>query len=160
MKTAFLPIVNRESTILILGTMPGERSLRLQQYYGHAGNHFWKIMFALLQVLFTTDYSVKTRLLLDHHIALWDVLQNCECIGSADSNIKNEVPNDFEAFHKQYPNIKRVFFASTAAEQFYNKHALKQTGITYHRLPSPSGANTWKTFDEKLDEWKVILQYL
>ena len=78
-KIAFSPIVNNDSQILILGTMPGDRSLQLQQYYGHAGNHFWKILFTLFNRPFTKDYEVRTQLLLDHGIALWDVLRACEC---------------------------------------------------------------------------------
>jgi len=76
MKTVFEPIADVSSQILILGTMPGVRSLQLQQYYGHAGNHFWKIMFSILERPFSTDYSERIKLLSDHKIALWDVLQN------------------------------------------------------------------------------------
>ena len=70
MKEAFDPIVDSNSTILILGTMPGIRSLELQQYYGHPGNHFWKILFALFNEPFTTDYDLRTDLLRRKRIAL------------------------------------------------------------------------------------------
>src|SRR5688500_9404170 len=100
MKTAFTPIGNQDSEILILGTMPGERSLKLQQYYGHAGNQFWKIMFALFEEPFTTNYELRTILLLKNKIALWDVLSYCEGKGSSDTNIEKEIPNDFPSFYK------------------------------------------------------------
>jgi len=160
MKTAFEPIADASSRILILGTMPGERSLQLQQYYGHAGNHFWKIMFSILERPFSTDYSERIKLLADHRIALWDVLQNCEGIGSSDNAIKNEIPNDFNSFYNQLKNIKTVFFASKKAEDFYNRYVIKSPDRSYHILPSPSRANTWKTYDEKAKEWRIILEHL
>jgi len=159
MKTAFAPIVNEYATILILGTMPGERSLALQQYYGHAANHFWKIMFVLLGQPFSKDYLVRKQLLLDNHIALWDVLQFCEGKGSSDNNIRNEIPNNFAGFYAAYPQINKVFFASQAAEKYYLKYVGNLAGLVkeYHTLPSPSSANTWKTFAQKLDEWQIVL---
>lgn len=160
MKTAFEPIADASSRILILGTMPGERSLQLQQYYGHAGNHFWKIMFSILERPFSTDYMERKQLLTDHKIALWDVLQYCEGEGSSDNAIKNEIPNDFTAFYNQYKNIKVVFFASKKAEDFYNRYVIKSQDRSYHILPSPSRANTWKTYDQKANEWKIVLEHI
>ena len=155
-KIAFPPIVNNDSQILILGTMPGDRSLQLQQYYGHAGNHFWKILFTLFNMPFTKDYEVRRQLLIDHGIALWDVLRACECEGSSDNNIKNEVPNDFQSFYSTYPAIKHVFFASKKAEAFYDKYVGKDPGKEYKTLPSPSSANTWSTLEQKVEVWKQI----
>lgn len=160
MKAAFPPIVDSNSKILILGSMPGERSLELQQYYGHPGNQFWKILFMLFNQPFSTDYHVRKLLLKKHHIALWDVLSHCERIGSSDSNIKNEIPNDFDTFYKAYPQIKHVFFDSKNVQKFYHKHIGERLGITYHSLPSTSGLYASKSFTEKLEEWKIILKYL
>jgi len=160
MKTAFEPIADAGSRILILGTMPGERSLQLQQYYGHPGNHFWKIMFSILERPFSTDYLERIKLLADHKIALWDVLQNCEGEGSSDNAIKNEIPNDFKKFYKQHENIKVVFFASKRAEDFYNRYVIKNPDRNYHVLPSPSRANTWKTYDEKKNEWRIVIEHI
>jgi hypoxanthine-DNA glycosylase len=159
-KTAFKPIVDENSKVLILGTMPGESSIRLQQYYGHAGNQFWKIMFGVFNESLRNDYNNKKQLLLTNKIALWDVLSHCEGKGSLDANIKNEVPNDFATFYSSYPNIKHVFLTSKKAEEFYDKYIGKKPGRSYYLLPSPSRANTWKTFEQKTEEWKIILQYL
>lgn len=157
MKIAFPPIVNEHSKTLILGTMPGERSIALQEYYGHAGNHFWKIIFAIYNEPFTKDYGVKKKILLDNQIALWDVIQYCEGKGSSDSNIKEEKPNNFAAFLSTYKNIKRICFASKAAQAYYFKYVKQELDfMTYEVLPSPSSANTWKTFDQKVEEWQII----
>lgn len=159
-KTAFPPIANAKSKILILGTMPGERSLALQQYYGHAGNRFWKIMYALFDKPFSKDYENRTQLLLDNGVSLWDVLEYCEGVGSLDSNIVNEKANDFNTFYKNHPAVKHVFFTSKQAAKYYDVYIKRKSHLDYYLLPSPSRMNTWKSFDEKLEQWKIILKYL
>ena len=159
-KKACPPIADQHSKVLLLGTMPGEQSLKLQQYYGHKGNQFWKIIFTLFKQPLTHDYDIKKALLLDQRIALWDVLQYCEREGSADSDIQKEVANDFAAFYHMYPQINHVFFTSTKARDYYDMYVKRKPDYNYHLLPSPSSANTWKSFDEKVNEWKLILDYL
>ena len=159
-KTAFPPIVNKNCKILLLGTMPGDRSLSLQQYYGHAGNHFWKLIYTLFGEPLEMDYEARKTFLLHHEIALWDVLESCTCEGSLDSNIKNEVVNDFAAFYREYPKITHIFFDSKKAEVFYLRHVKKSEDKIYHLLPSPSRANASKTFEQKLEAWKELLPYV
>lgn len=154
MKKAFPPIIDFESEILILGTMPGEKSLELQEYYGNRGNQFWRLLFSLMGRELSHDYKVKINFLKEKHIALWDVLEYCEREGSLDSKIKNEIANDFKSFYNSYPNIKHVFFSSKNAAVYYDKYVGKSVGITYEILPSPSGANATKSFVEKLQIWK------
>ncbi|PKW20484.1 DNA-deoxyinosine glycosylase [Flavobacterium lindanitolerans] len=160
MKQAFLPLVNQNSKILILGTMPGEKSLELQEYYGNKGNSFWKLLFTLFNRPLPKEYIEKKQLLEENNIALWDVLAYCERTGSLDSNIKNEKANDFESFYKQYPNIKHVFFSSKNASNFYDKYVGRKKDLQYSILPSPSGANASKSFLQKLEEWEAILEAL
>ncbi|MBK7882420.1 MAG: DNA-deoxyinosine glycosylase [Chitinophagaceae bacterium] len=160
MKKAFAPLVNNKSKIIILGTMPGEKSLKLQQYYGHSSNHFWKIIFALFEKKWSADYDQRKQLILENNLALWDVLAYCERSGSADNNINNETANDFEKFYKQYPQIKNVFFASRQAEKYYDTLVIRKPGRIYYTLPSPSSANAWKTLDEKIKDWKIIIRIL
>lgn len=159
-KTAFPPIVDENCTILLLGTMPGDRSLSLQQYYGHAGNHFWKLIYTLFDTPVNPDYEARKQFLLEKGIALWDVLESCTCEGSLDSNIKNEVVNDFAAFYQEHPFITHIFFDSKKAEEFYFRHVKKSPDKIYHLLPSPSRANASKTFEQKLEAWKGLLLYV
>lgn len=154
MKKAFPPLIDENSEILILGTMPGEKSLELQEYYGNRGNQFWKILFTILGLPLSQDYEDKKALLKKHHIAVWDVLEYCEREGSLDSRIKNEKANDFAQFYTAYPNIKYVLFSSKNAAVYYDKYVGRREGINYFILPSPSGANATKSFDEKMEEWK------
>ena len=159
LKIAFPPIVDDQCKILLLGTMPGDRSLQLQQYYGHPGNHFWKLIYTLFDQPLEPDYEARKLFLLQHHIALWDVLESCTCEGSLDSNIKNEVVNDFASFYELHPNITHVFFDSRKAEEFYLKYVKKSADKIYHLLPSPSRANASKSFEQKLEAWKELLLY-
>lgn len=126
LKQAFPPIANQHSKILLLGTMPGEQSLKLQQYYGYKGNQFWKIIFALFNQPLVHDYETKKELLLSKGIAVWDVLQYCERKGSADSNIQKEIPNNFAAFYNQHPQVKQVFFTSTKARDYYDTYVKRK----------------------------------
>lgn len=160
MKKAFPPLVNQNSKILILGTMPGEKSLELQEYYGNKGNSFWKLLFTLFDQPLPATYTEKKQLLEENDIALWDVLAYCERTGSLDSNIRNEKANDFESFYKKYPSIKHVFFSSKNASKFYDKYVGRRKDIQYTILPSPSGANASKSFMQKLEEWETIMEAL
>lgn len=154
MKRAFPPLAYGDSEILILGTMPGEKSLQLQEYYGNRGNQFWKILFSIFGKEASHDYEEKKQLLKDNKIALWDVLAFCEREGSLDSNIRNEVPNDFAAFYVEHPAIRHVFFSSKNAAAYYDRYVGRKEAFVYEVLPSPSGANATKTFAEKLAVWK------
>ena len=93
---SFQPNINMKSEILILGSMPGVKSLEMCQYYAHPQNRFWKLMgkFCKTDNLQELNYQEKLRILLKNKIALWDVIQSCERNGSLDSNIQNETPND------------------------------------------------------------------
>lgn len=153
MKKAFPPFVNQDSKILILGTMPGEKSLELQEYYGNRGNQFWRLLFTMFNLPLSHEYGEKIKFLHDHHIAVWDVLESCERDGSLDSRIKNECPNDFKSFYLDHPHIKDVFFSSKNAAAYYDKYVGRRNDINYYILPSPSGANATKSFQQKLEEW-------
>lgn len=155
-KYSFAPISKNDATILILGTMPGEQSLKLQQYYGHARNNFWKIMFLLFDENPSDNYKEKMNLLTQNKIALWDVLEACEREGSLDSAIKMEVANDFKTFLKQHPNIKHIYFNGQKAAAFFKKYVPVTDGYSFTTLPSTSPANAGKSFENKLNEWRII----
>ncbi len=159
-KVAFEPIVDEKSSLLLLGTMPGIKSLEKAEYYGHPQNQFWRLLFAVFGVESITDYNKKKEFLLNYKIALWDVLASCENKSSLDSDIRNEVVNDFEAFFNKFPKIHTVVFDSLHAEKFYNKYVKNDFGKNFYRIPSPSGANARMSFDVKLNEWKNLLVWL
>lgn len=153
---SFAPITPDNANILILGTMPGTKSLELNQYYGHKQNNFWKFMFEILQEPFSTDYETRTALLKKNKIALWDVLQFCDREGSLDSAIKNEIANDFETFLQTHSNINTILFNGQKAAAFFKKYVHLKKEYHLITLPSSSPANASKSFQSKLEEWKII----
>jgi hypoxanthine-DNA glycosylase len=157
-KKALPPLIDHSTIILIMGTMAGEQSIAKQQYYANRGNLFWKIMFTIFEEEFSASYEDRKALVKKYNIGLWNVLQSCKREGSSDASITEETINDFESLHKQYPNIKYVFFESKAAAKYFQKHTAPQEGVTYITLPSTSGLNAGLTKEEKIAQWKTISQ--
>jgi len=158
MLTSFEPVVNRETTTLIIGTMPGVASLKAQEYYGNKRNVFWTLLFDILGEKHTElTYSARLNVLLKHQIGLWDSLAACEREGSLDSNIRKGVPNDFPALFLRYPSINRLLFNGKNSFQFYvQAYGVPET-MEYHLLPSTSPANAMKNYAEKKLLWQKAL---
>ncbi|MFC0779625.1 DNA-deoxyinosine glycosylase [Flavobacterium sp. HJSW_4] len=157
-KKALQPLIDNSTVILIMGTMAGEQSIAKQEYYANRGNLFWKILFDIFEEEFSTSYEDRKALVKKYKIGLWNVLESCKREGSSDATITEEKINDFENLHKQFPNIKYVFFESKAAAKYFQKHTLPQEGITYITLPSTSGLNAGLTKAEKTEQWKIVSQ--
>ena len=116
----FPPVAGKDAKILILGSMPGQKSLEDNQYYAHPRNSFWPIICELFNNKDDLDYEQKKQLLLDNKIALWDVLRECYREGSLDSDIDQNTikANDFKIFFKQQKNINAVFFMNLQLQFF------------------------------------------
>jgi len=155
------PIVNRQARVLILGSMPGARSLQMRQYYAHPQNHFWPLVFALFDQPQPAEYAQKVAFLLKKRIALWDVLESCRRQGSSDASIINEKVNDLVGFLHSYPSIKTVIFnGSKAYELFRRNFGFEQFPlINFLKFPSTSPANTQK-LAQKLERWKILKESL
>ncbi|UMQ43489.1 DNA-deoxyinosine glycosylase [Chryseobacterium sp. Y16C] len=156
---SFSPIIDDHSKILILGSIPGVKSLEKQQYYGHPQNKFWKIIFELFNESFTDDYEEKINVLKKHHIALWDVIDSCERKGSLDSEIRNEEANQIEELLEEYPNIHAIFCNGGKFYKNLQKILGKNYKIPIFLLPSTSPLHT-VSFEKKLEEWKRVLEFL
>jgi hypoxanthine-DNA glycosylase len=159
----FPPVVSRGATTLILGSLPGRRSLEVQQYYAHPQNAFWRIIGAVFGVDGSLPYTEKVKILTSRHVALWDVLAAAERPGSLDSAIvsASALANEFAEFFRAHPRIRRVFFNGRKAEQLYARLVLPRLGLEfpdmqYRCLPSTSPAHAGMTFAEKLARWKAI----
>jgi double-stranded uracil-DNA glycosylase len=159
----FPPIVGEHPRTLILGSLPGQRSLQEQQYYAHPQNAFWKIVLQLFGATSPLPYSRRVQILTDHHIALWDVLAAAERPGSLDSSFVRASArvNDFAGFFRAHPRIRRVFFNGRKAEEMYRRFVLPALGtefeeLRYECLPSTSPAHAGMTFARKLELWRRI----
>ncbi|MGB5224457.1 MAG: DNA-deoxyinosine glycosylase [Arenicellales bacterium] len=163
----FEPIIKKNCRVLVLGSMPGVASLQQQQYYAHPRNAFWPIMEELLAIDNSEEYAKRCSMLSSEKIALWDVLKSCKRTGSLDSRIEtnSEQANDFDRLFTVYDSIRAVFFNGGTAERLYKKHILRsefmqKKDLLYYRLPSTSPAYASMTFDEKLGQWRRMLDYL
>lgn len=165
--TGFAPIVSGNAKVLILGSMPSVASLARQQYYGHPKNAFWPIMGALFGAAPELCYQQRKEILMANGIAVWDVLQGCNRLGSLDSNIKlaSIKINDFADFYAEYKFIEQVFFNGAMAEKLYKKYVLPTLDqsfsyLEYQRLPSTSPAHASLRLEEKIEAWKVIKRHV
>ena len=158
--SSFPPIIKKDSKILILGSIPGVKSLEMQQYYAHPQNKFWKIIFELFNEKFTKDYDERIKILEKHHIALWDVIDTCERKGSLDSEIRNEEANKIEELLQNFPNIKAIFCNGQKSYKNLQKILGKKFRLPIIVLPSTSPAYAGLKYEEKLLSWQEIQNHI
>ena len=156
---SFKPSIDANSKVLILGSMPGVKSLEEQQYYAHPQNRFWKVLGRICNTdnLQELAYSQKLTILLQNDIALWDTIESCKREGSLDSDIQNEIPNDIKNLLKKYPNIKTICLNGNKSYSAFKKYFpdLLQKYNCY-KMPSTSPANARYSLDMLVQEWSVI----
>lgn len=155
-KYSFPPLIDADCTILILGSLPGEESLAKQEYYAHPRNAFWKIIFDLFEQEYSKDYTMKCRLLLNNHIALWDMIYSGKREGSLDSAIQQETPNNLAMLLEQYPKISKIILNGKKAESVYRKN-FSDIQIPVFTMPSTSPANARLSYLEKRNQWQTGL---
>lgn len=145
-------LYNENSRILILGSFPSVKSREEGFFYGHPQNRFWRVMARLCGSELPKTIEGKTKLILDNHFALWDVIHSCEIVGSADSTIKNVVPNDISRI-LNHSQVDRIFVNGKKAESLYKKFIEKEIGIKAVCLPSTSPANATWSEDRLAEYW-------
>ncbi len=156
-KSSFPPISNHETEVLILGTLPGEKSLQMQEYYAHPQNKFWRIIAEITNSNSPASYCDKRDLLILNKIGVWDIVCEAKRIGSLDSNIIDESPNDLDEFFANHKRLKVIGFNGTKATKLFDKYFKRQRNIRYITLPSSSPANAKISFDEICERWREIL---
>jgi TDG/mug DNA glycosylase family protein len=160
----FKPLVGRQAHTLILGTVPGVKSLEEQQSYAHPQNSFWKIMGKLFGAAVET-YEQRIALIKANKLAVWDVLASCTRQGSLDASIDpaSVEVNDFATFLKKYPTIKRIFFNGATAEKEFMRRVLPtlsqniKARLFLKRLPSTSPAHATLRVEQKIKEWSALI---
>lgn len=152
----FAPVWSQDAEILILGTFPSVKSRENNFYYGHPQNRFWKVLAGLYDETVPSSVEEKKSLLLRRHIAIWDVIESCDIIGSSDSSIKNVVPADIAGLIRG-TRIERVYVNGTLAKNLYDRFILETTGIDAVKLPSTSPANARFSLEQLIESWSVIL---
>lgn len=176
----FEPVYNENSRILILGSLPSVKSRENHFYYGHPQNRFWKLIAALCReydrqeisevqksgisgaesagtVAVPQTIEEKKKLLYDHHIAIWDVIAQCDIVGSSDSSIKNVIPNDMHKILDHVP-IERIYANGGKAYELYMQYCYPVCKRKIIKLPSTSPANAAFSMDKLLVAWSVIME--
>lgn len=154
------PVADSKSEILILGTLPGKLSLRTQQYYADSRNYLWRIISSIFNEIVPNSYEGKLLMLKRYNIALWDVLKSANRESSLDADIKNPDANDILGFISTHPNLRVIGLNGKDAYNYLVKYiglSIIPTNIRVVILPSTSSSNTHKTLDEKITQWKVII---
>lgn len=154
---SFEPVYDKNSEILILGTLPSVKSRENNFYYGHKQNRFWKVLATLLKEPVPDTIEEKKAMLLAHRIALWDVIQSCDIKGSSDSSIKNVQPTDIGMILKK-TNVTQIYANGNKAGQLYKRYQFPVTGIEATVLPSTSPANAAWSLERLCEAWRVILE--
>jgi hypoxanthine-DNA glycosylase len=157
---AFGPLFDGKSEILILGSFPSVKSREEAFYYGHPQNRFWPLM---ARILTPEDPRVpatkeeRTKIMVEKHIALWDVVESCDIIGSSDASIKNVEVTDLRRIIHAAP-VRKIFINGKTAYRLYRKYSLPLVGEKPEAvcLPSTSPANAAWSMDRLLEEWKAV----
>lgn len=147
----FAPIYDKNSKILILGSIPSVKSREVGFYYAHPKNRFWKV----LSIVFQEEIIDKKDFCLRHHIALWDTCASCVIEGSSDASIKNVVPNDLNVIFSS-ASILKIYTTGKKAYEIYQKYLYpiyKREAIC---LPSTSPANAQKSLEDLVSAYQVL----
>ena len=152
---------NADSEVLILGTMPSPKSREEGFYYMHPQNRFWRTLAGVFKENIGESIEERKNFLIKHHLALWDVLKECEINGAADSSIKNAVVNDFSEI-LQNSKIRRVVFTGRKAAELWKKYCAelyeKRFLLEVVSLPSTSGANAACSLERLVKEYSLVLR--
>ena len=154
LKQGLAPQIPKSARILMLGSFPGEESLKQSQYYAHPRNQFWRLMGEIVgEPLVELSYSQRLRRLARHQVGVWDVISGCEREGSLDGDIRNAVLSQFEWLAKHAPKLSVVALNGQKAGSA--KKRIETLGYEVLMLPSSSPAYTL-AYEKKLDAWRVI----
>lgn len=160
-KRCFDPVVNTQTRLLVLGSLPGDQSLICNEYYGNRQNRFWMLMSEVVGLdLVPMDYPSRLQALLANGVGLWDVIAEAAREGSLDSQIRDRTDNNLLGLIAELSNLKTIAFNGGTAARLGMK-ALGQHAQRYRivSLPSSSPAYTL-SYVEKLSQWQVLCKRL
>jgi hypoxanthine-DNA glycosylase len=156
-KRCFAPVVDARTRLLVLGSLPGDKSLAAQEYYGNRQNRFWSLMSAVTGAdLVSLGYGARLATLLQHGVGLWDVVAEAHRPGSLDSRIRSRDDNDLVGLLDSFPNIRVLAFnGGTAARLGIKKLGPHAANYRIVVLPSSSPAYTLP-YGAKLAQWLAL----
>lgn len=149
------PVYNEHSRILILGSFPSVKSREAGFFYGHPQNRFWKVLAKIFDAEVPGTIAEKKAFLLEHKIAVWDVIGQCEITGSSDSSIRNVVANPIQKI-LDATKIEQIFVNGKKADQLYRRYIYPHTKRNAICLPSTSPANASWNLEKLTAAWKIV----
>ena len=157
-KAGFPAVVDANTRVLILGSLPGEASLAVRQYYGNPRNAFWRLMEGVLGAsLVSLAYEDRLSTLLAHGVGLWDAIAEAERPGSLDAAIRDPAANDLLALVETLPALRVVAFNGGTAAKLGRR--LIGDRVPTLALPSSSPAHAARTFAQKAEAWGALRPY-
>ncbi len=159
-KAGFEPVVDADTRVLLLGSLPGESSLAEQRYYAHPANRFWHLVgHAIGAHLEPRSYAGRLALLARHRIGLWDTVESATRRGSLDSAIRDAEPTALADLAATLPQLRMIGFNGAKAAAM-GRRALGATSLALIDLPSSSPAYAAMPLAVKEARWAVIADYL
>lgn len=159
-KASFPPVVAPDTRVLVLGSLPGERSLAAGHYYAHPQNRFWHLIGKVIGAdLRPLDYEARLEALLAAKVGLWDTVASARRIGSLDTAIREAEPNPLADLAVSLPGLRAVGFNGKASARI-GMPQLAHTGLALIPLPSSSPANASIPLAEKEKLWARLADFL
>ena len=162
-KNGLAPLACPNPVVLVLGSLPGDESIRRQEYYGNPRNMFWRVMAGVFDDAVPETYPEKKAFLARHHVALWDIFASAEREGSMDANIHDILPNDIHGFLKEHPSIKAIALNGGKSARAFKK-AWKETPAAFDGIivfsftsTSPLSLSAGWSLERIIEQWKQIL---
>lgn len=153
---SFAPHVARDARLLILGSLPGVRSLAEQQYYAHPTNQFWRLLGEVVRrPLADMSYDDRLAALREAKVGLWDVIRSAQRHMSSDSLIRDAEAHDLAALIADLPDLSMIAFNGGKAAAIGRRQLPPLDGIAIVDLPSSSAAHTIG-FAAKLERWRAL----
>ena len=152
----FGPLYNKDSRILILGSIPSPASREVGFYYGHPQNRFWKMLAEVYGMPLPESIEEKRALVLANGLALWDSIAECDIIGASDSSVKNAVPTKIPELLEE-TKVERILCNGALSKKIYDKYQLERTGMPAQKMPSTSPANAAWSLVRLVEEWGKVL---
>lgn len=151
--------INDNSTSLILGSFPSVKSREYGFYYSHPQNRFFMVLSRVFDEPCPNNIEERKIFLTKHHIALYDVVEECDILNSDDSSIKNVIPIDIEGILTKYPHIKVIGITGKKAAELFDKYLKDKVDIDVIYLPSSSPRNARMKIEVLIDKYKAIIKY-
>jgi len=145
-------------SLLLLGSLPGEASLKAQRYYAHPQNQFWRLLGAALGEPFAElDYDNRLARLAERQVALWDVVGAAKRSGSLDGALREVSINPLADYVARQPQLLAIGFNGQTAAKL-GRRVLDATPLTLVDLPSSSPAYTL-AFADKAARWSMLANF-